>query len=132
MNVWLIVVAVLALVVALMRVWFRWFSRRPLSSTDDYAMAVDADVDGVAGSGGPSAATGTGTVPTPGTGRRVRTGPIAGPRPVPPAPPGTTAAPRDEFRLPRQRTAADPRIPTDGISSSGGHAATPRVHPPGS
>jgi hypothetical protein len=122
MNVWLIVAVALALVVALMRIWFRWFSRRPLSSTDDYAMAVDADVDGVTGAGGPAAA----AAPS--------TGSVPGLRPVPPLPPPTAppAPSAGGRRLPVQRTAADERVPSDGPTSSGGHAVTPRVRRPGS
>ena len=45
MSGWLIVVAALALLVVMKRLWFRWFSHRPLTSTDDYAVAVDTAVD---------------------------------------------------------------------------------------
>lgn len=45
MNGWLIVAVALVIVVALFRTWFRWFSRRPLSPLDEYAVGVDTAVD---------------------------------------------------------------------------------------
>lgn len=41
----LIVVAVPVLLVVALRLWFQWFSHRPLTSADQYAVTVDTAVD---------------------------------------------------------------------------------------
>ncbi len=45
MNTWLSGAAALAVTVLLIRAWFRWFSSRPLSPVDVYAVNVDTAVD---------------------------------------------------------------------------------------
>lgn len=87
MNVWLTVIAGLLLLLALMRLWFRWFSRRPLSTVDAYAVAVDTSV--------------ASTRP-PASGDRVDA-PL-----VPGATPGAPPADGGRF-IPQQRAAGDDR-----------------------
>lgn len=100
MNVWLTVIAGLALLLALMRLWFRWFSRRPLSTVDAYAVAVDTSVA---------------SVRPPGSADRADAPPVAGGTPVAPPTP-----PVDGGRfIPQQRAAGDDRTAVPPVQQPG-------------
>ncbi|MEO5832230.1 MAG: hypothetical protein ABIR83_02535 [Nakamurella sp.] len=111
MNGWLIVAASLALLVVLLRLWFRWFSQRPLSRIDEYAGTVDTAVDG----------------PVAGPAADATVRPFAS-RPGLPGPP----RPADDRLIPQQRTAADGRPSVGERSAADGPAGVPQQYPPGS
>lgn len=114
MNGWVVGVATVLVLVIAFRAWFRWFSRRPLSTVDRFAGVVDTSVDSV-GTGEAPGPVHPPTVPAPGTPTvapshtptvapsHTSTAPTTVPSPPPPPPPPTRPA---RSVLPQQRTAA--------------------------
>ena len=138
MNGWLIVGAAAVGLVVVWRLWFRWFSRRPLSDTDTYAVAVDSALDSASGRpapvgaepGDPSPVTPSATAPPRPADRPEHPArrPVAGStdRPAPVAPAATAAAPT----IPRQRGAGDPRVTGRPVVVSGGPDGDPAEEQP--
>ncbi len=125
MNGWLIGGAATLLLVLLGRLWWRWFSRRPLSATDSYAVRVDSDLDSVSGRPAreqPDTPTGDRAPRS----TQLRSVPEPGPDPARPAPTSPTRP-----ALPRQRTADDPRGDGPDVTSrpaAGAETAAARGH----